>query len=130
MKNTHANAQAENTNTLATELRDATSNAYLGYLNFNETDVENLIKVSQVDDKTIIRHTVQIPGIPTDTSIRMEINNDGKGLHYNVVGHHNKLQYIRCTDNIEAAKRHYAHTLHEIVHYCFVPPSTLNALWP
>ena len=130
MKNTHANTQVENTNNLATELRDATSNAYFDYVKLNEMDMENLIKVSQVNDKTIIRHTVQIPGIPTDTSIRLEINKDGNGLHYNVVGHHNKLQYIRRTDNIEAAKRHYAQTINEIVHYCFVPPSTLNALWP
>jgi hypothetical protein len=129
MKNTQANTQIENANVIATELRNATSNAYFGYLNFNETDIENLIKVSQVDNKTIIRHTVQIPGIPTNTSIRFEINQDGKGLHYNIVGHHNKLQYIRRTDNIEAAKRHYANTLYEIVHYCFVPPPSLNSRW-
>ena len=54
MKNTQANTQIENANVIATELRNATSNAYFGYLNFNETDVENLIKVSQVDNKTII----------------------------------------------------------------------------
>lgn len=121
--------QAENTNSLATELRDATSNVYFDFMKFNEADMENLVKVSQVNNKTVIRHTVQIPGIPTDTSIRFEINKDGQGLHYNVIGHHNKLQYIRRTGNIETAKRHYVNTLNEIVHYCFVPPPSLDARW-
>ena len=127
MKNTIT--QAESTNKLATELREATSNAYFNFVQFNETDIENLIKVSQVNDKTIIRHTVQIAGIPTDTSIRFEINKDGNGLHYNIIGHHNKLQYIRRTDNIETAKRHFTKTLNEIVGYCFAPPSSLDSRW-
>ncbi len=129
MKKMQATPQTENTNSLASELRDATNNAYFEFVKFNETDIENLIKVSQVNDKTIIRHTVQIAGIPTDTSIRFEINKDGNGLHYNIIGHHNRLQYIRRTDNIESAKRHYANTLNEIVRYCFEPPSSLDARW-
>lgn len=111
-------------------IRSATQDAYGIYPALNQMDTENLVKVSQVDNTTILSHTVDIPGIPTNTAIRFEILKDPRGPHYNVIGHHNKLQYIRRTDNLEVALQHYCLTVNEIVKYCFEPPPTLNALWP
>lgn len=118
-------------NTDITEnIRSATRNAYGIYSALNPLNTENLVKVSQVDNTTILSHTVDIPGIPTNTSIRFEIQKDNRGPHYNVIGHHNKLQYIRRTNNLDVALQHYNLTVTEIVKYCFEPPPTLNALWP
>ena len=85
---------------------------------------------NKTDDKTILRHTVNIAGIPTDTSIRFEINHGKGGPRYNIFGHHNKLSYIRRTSDAEVALKHFASTVNEIVGYCFEPPATQSAIWP
>lgn len=115
---------------IAENIRQATSEAYFDLMELNELDLQNLITVSQVGDKTIIRHTVNIPGIPTDTSIRFEIDNGKQGRRYNVFGHHNKLNYSSRTDKQDVALQHYTRTVSEIVKYCFEPPASLSALWP
>lgn len=115
---------------IAESIRSATSFAYNGLTELNYIDRSNLINIVKTDDKTILRHIVNIAGIPTDTSIRFEIDHTKRGPRYNIFGHHNKLSYIRRTSNAETALKHYANTVNEIVKYCFEPPASHNALWP
>lgn len=115
---------------IAESIRSATSFAYNGLTELNDIDRSNLINIVKTDDKTILRHIVNIAGIPTDTSIRFEIDHTKRGPRYNIFGHHNKLNYIRRTSDAEVALKHFASTVSEIVGYCFEPPASHSAIWP
>ena len=135
MRKQATNTQASNEKNLSEEeivesLRSSTSCAYMFSPNHGDIDTSNLINIVKNDDKTILRHTVNIAGIPTDTSIRFEINHGKGGPRYNIFGHHNKLNYIRRTSDAEVALQHFASTVNEIVGYCFVPPTSHSAIWP
>lgn len=135
MRKQATNTQASNEKNLSEEeivesLRSSTTCAYMFSPNHGDIDTSNLINIVKNDDKTILRHTVNIAGIPTDTSIRFEINHGKGGPRYNIFGHHNKLNYIRRTSDAEVALKHFANTVSEIVGYCFVPPASHSAIWP
>lgn len=135
MKNQATNTLASNEKNLSEEeivesLRSSTTCAYMFSPNHGDIDTSNLINIVKNDDKTILRHTVNIAGIPTDTSIRFEINHGKGGPRYNIFGHHNKLSYIRRTSDAEVALKHFASTVSEIVGYCFEPPASHSAIWP
>ena len=129
MKNQATNTQFGKEKNLSEEeimesLRSSTTCAYM--FSASHSDIDS----SKTGDKTILRHTVNIAGIPTDTSIRFEINHGKGGPRYNIFGHHNKLSYIRRTSDAEVALKHFASTVNEIVGYCFEPPATQSAIWP
>ena len=135
MKNQATNTQFGKEKNLSEEeimesLRSSTTCAYMFSANHSDIDTSNLINIVKTDDKTILRHTVNIAGIPTDTSIRFEINHGKGGPRYNIFGHHNKLSYTRRTSDAEVALKHFASTVNEIVGYCFEPPATQSAIWP
>ena len=135
MRKQATNTQASNEKNLSEEeivesLRSSTTCAYMFSANHGDIDTSNLINIVKNDDKTILRHTVNIAGIPTDTSIRFEINHGKGGPRYNIFGHHNKLNYIRRTSDAEVALKHFASTVSEIVGYCIEPPASHSAIWP
>ena len=112
MRKQATNTQASNEKNLSEEeivesLRSSTTCAYMFSPNHGDIDTSNLINIVKNDDKTILRHTVNIAGIPTDTSIRFEINH-GKGGRPQALRKHRKRNRGLLFRAPSLAQRHLA----------------------